>query len=214
MNTLFNQPGKAALIAIIQSQGKAAVSAREFYRALGGMDTNYSRWLKINVLNNAYAVQGEDWTTLHHEDKPQQEAFTQGRPSEDYALVIPFAKKLAMLTRTNQGEKVRDYFIECERQLLAPSPSGLDLSDPLVTATLLQDATLLYIAAETACREATRQLEIQAPAVAFARKVELSPVDISIGTTARLHVSARWSPGAQAAVHRTRAIHRARSAQG
>ncbi len=70
----------------------------------------------------------------------------------------------------------------------APLP---DLSDPLTTAIMLQDATMLYIESETARREAFKQLADQAPAVAFARKVELSPVDISIGTFAKI---IGWGP--------------------
>ena len=67
----------------------------------------------------------------------------------------------------------------------------IDLSDPLVVARQLQDATALFIESETARRELKHQLEIQAPAVAFARKVELSPVDINIGTFAK---AIGWGP--------------------
>ena len=67
----------------------------------------------------------------------------------------------------------------------------IDLSDPLVVAKQLQDATALYIEAETARREMKEQLIFQAPAVAFALKVELSPVDINIGTFAK---AIGWKP--------------------
>ena len=56
---------------------------------------------------------------------------------------------------------------------------------------MLQDATARFIKAESDRRAAVALLTLQAPAVAFAQKVELSPVDISIGTFAKM---IGWGP--------------------
>ncbi len=109
---------------------------------------------------------------------------------EDYALALPFGKKLAMMSKSPRGERVRDYFIECERRALA-APAGPDFSDSLAVARLLQDTTARFIEAETARRDAERQIAEQAPAVAFARKVELSPLDMPVGAFAK---SIGWGP--------------------
>ena len=67
---------------------------------------------------------------------------------------------------------------------VATHPDAPDFSDPLTVARL-------YIEAETGKRAAERQLEAQAPAVAFARKVEMSEADISVGAFAK---AIGWGP--------------------
>lgn len=38
-----------------------------------------------------------------------------GRPSDVYLLTVECFKKMAMMAETEQGDQVRDYFLECER---------------------------------------------------------------------------------------------------
>lgn len=40
-----------------------------------------------------------------------------GNETKDFALTIDFAKRLAMMAKTEKGEQARKYFIECEKQL-------------------------------------------------------------------------------------------------
>jgi paraquat-inducible protein B len=40
-----------------------------------------------------------------------------GNETKDFSLTLDFAKRLAMMTRTEKGEQARQYFIECEKQL-------------------------------------------------------------------------------------------------
>jgi phage anti-repressor protein len=42
-----------------------------------------------------------------------------GRPSDSYMLTIDTFKCLAMMARTEKGKEVRQYFLECERELKA-----------------------------------------------------------------------------------------------
>jgi phage anti-repressor protein len=46
---------------------------------------------------------------------PNRKSPTGGRPKEVYLLTVQCFKKLAMMAETEQGDRVRDYFIECER---------------------------------------------------------------------------------------------------
>ena len=176
-----------ALIPIIQREGKAAVSARDLYRFLELDPANYARWTKSNIVENEFALEGDDWALL----RTNEEYSGRGQLAQDYALTLPFAKKLAMMSKSARAEQVRDYFIECERRALRTPTVVPDLSDPLIMANMLQDATARFIEAETARREAVQQLAVQAPAVAFARKVEFSPVDVSVGTFAKM---IDWGP--------------------
>lgn len=91
-------------------EGRQAVSARDLYTGLGLEPAHYSRWSKKNITNNPYAKEGEDW-----------EGFTMmvnGNESKDFTLTLDFAKRLAMMARTEQGEKIRFYFIACEQRAL------------------------------------------------------------------------------------------------
>lgn len=102
------------LIPIIQQEGKPAVSARELYAALGAAPGDFNRWLKANILNNPFALDGEDYVSLHDADNSDTQGVKAGRPTTDWALALSFAKKLAMMTRTAEGEKVRSYFLAME----------------------------------------------------------------------------------------------------
>jgi len=98
------------LVKITDNDGKKAVSAKELYDALGLDKTSWARWYRKNIINNEFAIGGEDWTYL---------GIKQSKPrNQDFVLTIDFAKKLAMLTRTSQGDTVRKYFIEIEKSFL------------------------------------------------------------------------------------------------
>ena len=101
------------LIPIIEPQGKHAVSARELYRFLELRPGEFARWCETNIVKNPFAVEGEDWEVF----RTDAENPSGGRPSQDYALAIPLAKKLAMMSKTAKGEMLRDYFLELERRV-------------------------------------------------------------------------------------------------
>ena len=88
------------------------VSARELYSILGLDKSNWSRWSKQNIVDNPFAVENNDYVGFV--------IMTNGNETTDFALVLDFAKKLAMQVKTEKGELVRKYFIECEKQLMQP----------------------------------------------------------------------------------------------
>lgn len=90
--------------------GPEVASARELYENLGFDASQWSRWNKKNIVENPYAQQGVDWEGF--------DIMSNGNLTKDYALAIDFAKRLCMLARTYQGEAIRRYFIQCERELL------------------------------------------------------------------------------------------------
>jgi len=90
------------------SELKQAVDAKELYLKLGLNFAHWSRWHLMNIAENKFAISGVDFV-----------AFTfmvNGREFDNYLLSIDFAKKIAMQVRTDKGEQVRDYFLECERK--------------------------------------------------------------------------------------------------
>jgi anti-repressor protein len=74
---------------------------------------------KKNIINNSFSVQGEDWVYTGDTISQQLNLELSNPLSQDFALSIDFAKRLSMMARTEAGEKVRQYFIEIEKQYLA-----------------------------------------------------------------------------------------------
>ena len=94
--------------------GKQLVSARELYEGLGMDKKNCSKWLDKNIVNNDFFEENEDWVIV-----PITTTEKGGRPTNDYAISLDFAKHLAMMARTEKSHEYRNYFIECEKKLKA-----------------------------------------------------------------------------------------------
>lgn len=116
------------LIKITEKEGKQLVSAKELHTLLKYDSSNYAKWAKRNIVDNIYSTENEDWIVF----VPQDENPNGGRPTVDYALTITFAKKLAMMSKTEEGNKVRDYFIECEKTAKENNPKTLSQIEILV----------------------------------------------------------------------------------
>lgn len=92
---------------------KGRTTAKRLYAFLELRQGDYSRWCKINILENAFAEENVDYEVLRIDaENPQG-----GRPSQDYKLTAPFAKKLAMMCHNERGEEARKYFITVEDKL-------------------------------------------------------------------------------------------------
>lgn len=96
------------LISIRENKGKQVVSARELYNKLGLSNGQFSRWAKSNILDNPFSAENEDWVGFDID--------VEGNKVRDYALIISFAKKIAMMSKSEIGDKIRDYFLECEKK--------------------------------------------------------------------------------------------------
>lgn len=107
-----------------------AVNAKDLYLALGLNIAHWARWSKQNIQDNPFALEGMDYGVYTSVVNTQG-----GRPTLNYMLSIDFAKKLAMQVRTEKGEKVRDYFLECERKASQPvMPALPDFTNPAEAA--------------------------------------------------------------------------------
>lgn len=95
----------------IDEEGKT--TARKLYEYLELDKSNYSKWCKVNILNNQFAEKDVDYEVFVLKDENPQG----GRPTTDYKLTASFAKKLAMTSHTEKGEEARAYFIKVEDRL-------------------------------------------------------------------------------------------------
>jgi len=100
------------LVAIQKNEdGKQAVSAKELYEKLGFHSAHWAKWYQKNILQNPFAIEHEDWEPVF----TLRVKTSGGRPTQDFYLTLDFAKKICMLARTERGERIREYFLECER---------------------------------------------------------------------------------------------------
>ena len=115
------------LIAINRSQisGETVetVNARDLHKNLG-VSKDFSDWVKAQI-KRAMLSEGVDYIVV-----PQKGE--NGRMLIDYHLTIDAGKHIAMLSGTEKGRAVRDYFIECERR--AKTVALPAINDPVLAA--------------------------------------------------------------------------------
>lgn len=97
-------------------EGKDVVSAKELYDGLGLNRSEWSRWHKRNIEENEFFKENVDWVGFVI--APNRG----GKPIQDFAITLEFAKHIAMMTRTEKSHEYRNYFIECEKQARTTKP--------------------------------------------------------------------------------------------
>ena len=122
---------------------RPGVSARVLYTFLGLNPSAWARWAKKNIIENAYAIEHEDWNRFQHDVENRTDTSVGGRPTQDYALSLDFAKRLSMMARSVKGEEARQYFLDCERRMNTPTLPTLHdpVSQALMHVLIENDAT-------------------------------------------------------------------------
>ena len=131
------------------------VDARELHAFLN-VGRAFAAWVSERIETYAFA-EGTDFEVYSGTGNNPQG----GRPTKEYAISLDMAKQLGMVERNDQGRRVRQYFIECERRL--KGSATLDpiavLSDPAAMRGLLLGYTERVIALESRVAEMTPQVE-------------------------------------------------------
>lgn len=91
-------------VAEIGGEEQQTVNARELWKVLGSKQ-EFIHWVKNRL--EGFSI-GEDFLTNLSKGH--------GRPKIEYTLTLDVAKHLAMLERNEIGKKVRQYFIEVEKE--------------------------------------------------------------------------------------------------
>lgn len=171
---------------IIENNGKQVVSARELYEGLGLDTGNYNRWVKKNITNSEFSVENEDWGILFLKTSNRR----RGQPSQDYALSLDFAKRLAMMARTEAGERIRQYFLDCERKVVSKAVSPAE--------ALLQSVQMLVEQERRLSKVETEVKEIAAKAItspqdyfAISGYARLVNIPIDLQTAAKIGFKAK-----------------------
>ena len=120
METLFWKEGDDGtmneLIEVETKEDVQVVSARDLHEVLG-VKTRFSLWVKQNF---KHFRDGIDFTSVVTTTEVQNNGGVQARDLQDYVLTIETAKHIAMMSGTDKGYKIRDYFIKVEQAWNSP----------------------------------------------------------------------------------------------
>lgn len=151
------------LIKVTVKGDQQLVSARELHNKLE-VKTRFSLWTKQNF---KHFREGVDFTSVVTTTLVNNGA---ERKLQDYALTIEMAKHLAMMSGTDKGYQVRDYFIKVEQAWNSPEmvmKRALEIADAKVKALETENA-------------------VMRPKAIFADAVSVSETSILVGELAKL----------------------------
>ena len=95
----------------INGEFQQTVNARELHAFLGSKQ-DFSTWIKNRIEKYGF-VENQDFCSFHI----IMERAIGGTVRNEYHLTIGMAKEVAMIENNEKGRDVRQYFIECEKQL-------------------------------------------------------------------------------------------------
>ena len=151
----------------INENQEPIVNGRELHKALG-VKTAYKDWFPRMV---EYGFnEGQDFCSILSES-------TGGRPETNHAIKLDMAKEIAMLQRNESGKKVRQYFIQVEKDFNSPEKI-------MARALKLAETRLNVLKIENS--EQKKVIEEQKPKVLFANSVETRKTSILIGELAKI----------------------------
>lgn len=151
------------LIKVTVKGDQQLVSARELHNKLE-VKTRFSLWTKQNF---KHFREGVDFASVVTTTLVNNGA---ERKLQDYALTIEMAKHLAMMSGTEKGYEVRDYFLKVEQAWNSPEmvmKRALEIADAKVKALETENA-------------------VMRPKAIFADAVSVSETSILVGELAKL----------------------------
>ena len=111
-------------------------TARKLYEFLELNPAHYSRWCKINILENEFAEENVDfWVFARDGENPLG-----GRPTKDFKLTAHFAKKLSMKGNSARAEEAREYFTRIEEKTKQLLINRSNLSPQMQLITMLVES--------------------------------------------------------------------------
>lgn len=87
-------------------------TAKKLYAFLELDKSHYSRWCKVNIIDNEFAEQNVDYFY-----SPSKADCMNPRVSDDFKITSHFAKKLAQKANCPRGEEAREYFTRLEERV-------------------------------------------------------------------------------------------------
>ena len=140
------------------------VSGRQLHEALY-VKTRYNDW--FNRMTEYGFIENQDYLAI-----TQKRVTAQGNSTNqvDHIIKLDMAKEIAMIQRTERGKKVRQYFIQVEKDFNSPEKI-------MARALLMADKKVHQLEAK---------IEADRPKVLFAEAVSASHSSILVGELAKL----------------------------
>lgn len=148
----------------VNDNQEPVVSARQLHKTLE-VKTRFSQWVEQNFKG---FEENYDFCSVVTTTQLNQYGGT--KELQDYALSLDTAKHLAMMSKTDKGKEVRQYFIQVEKDFNSPEKI-------MARALLMADKKIHKL--ET-------QIEADKPKVLFADAVSASHTSILVGELAKL----------------------------
>ena len=114
-------------------EGKQVVDARELHKYLE-VGRRFDKWINKYMVDSPYFAENEDYVTVSTNGHGENGRFT----SSEYVVTIDTAKKLSMTVDSEKGNEVRNYFLQCERELRTISALP-DFTNPAIAARAWAD---------------------------------------------------------------------------
>jgi anti-repressor protein len=121
-----------------------SVNARDLHTFLK-IGKDFSTWIKVQI-DRARLVEGRDYVKFEDLRSPTGgSSKSRAQTTVEYALTLDAGKHISMMSGSEKGFEVRDYFIECERRALnkgateSVAPNLPDFTNPAVAARAWAD---------------------------------------------------------------------------
>lgn len=147
------------------------VSGRDLHKSLE-IETPYKKW--FDRMCEYGFVENTDYVTVGQKCPIANGGY---QDITNHALKLDMAKEIAMIQRSEPGKRVRQYFIQIEKEFNSPEK---------VMARALKIANNQILQLTTNNKQLVEQLEIQKPKVVFADCVSASRTSILVGDLAKL----------------------------
>lgn len=98
----------------LNENNEPIISARQLHKTLE-VKTRFSQWVEQNF---KMFKENEDFSSVV--TTTQQNQYGGTKELQDYAVTIRMAEHLAMMSKTNKGYEVREYFIQVEKDFNSP----------------------------------------------------------------------------------------------
>ena len=170
----------------INNEAVQTVCARDLHAFLESK-RQFADWIKAK-LERLRLIENKDFVTILSKTP------NGGRPTLEYFVTLDVAKHIAMMKNTDRGFEVRNYFIECEKQLKEVISSKDSLLLGIFKATGDIDKALAINAYETQyvkplevkVEKQSAYIEKAKPKVAFHDAVTQSSSTVDMGVAAKL----------------------------
>lgn len=149
------------------------VSARALHTGLE-VSRRFSVWFETNSQG---FVENEDYTSVRESTEVRNNGGVQMRELQDYSLTVDMAKHICLMSRTEKGKQIRQYFIDLEKAWNTPEQifaRALKMADREIEKLKSNNASLI------------EDVQRMKPKEIFADAVSASNTSILIGELAKL----------------------------